>query len=235
MQKATLVHFRWPLTLIILALIALAAFVFLLRALHPPALNSEQLTTRFVSDIPHVESTGSGNLEVATAEIVETFSRSDERYTGWGWIYLGQTTTEIKAPVTYRYHLRLAENWKLQTSGATCLVRAPALRPSLPPAIHTDRLEKKAESGWGLFNKEEELDALERSMQPTLEAMAGDPRHLALAREAARKTVGEFVKNFLLREDQWREDRFHTIKVTFADEALEAAPSAAPSVERIAP
>jgi hypothetical protein len=39
-----------------------------------------------------------------------------------------------------------------------------------------------------------------------------------LVREEGRKTVAEFVRDWLLREDQWRTDRFHTIKVIFADE-----------------
>ena len=42
---------------------------------------------------------------------------------------------------------------------------------------------------------------------------------MALVREEARKTVAGFVKNWLLKEDQWREDRFHSVIVRFSDES----------------
>jgi len=44
---------------------------------------------------------------------------------------------------------------------------------------------------------------------------------MALVREEARKTVAGFVKNWLLKEDQWREDRFHSVIVRFSDEPEE--------------
>jgi len=189
------------------------------------------LTQKFISEIPEIHSTGGGNLEVATATATETFQRSDEKYAGWGWIYLGETVSEIRLPVTYRYHLQLSDPWKLQVSGPTCIVLAPRIRPSLPPAIHTDRMEKKSASGWARFDKQEQLDALERSMTPTLEQWVSDSRHINLAREESRKTVAEFVKTFLLREDQWRTDRFHSIKVVFEDEPSSSVHTLAPSIE----
>jgi len=114
--------------------------------------------------------------------------------------------------------VRLADPWRLDVSGQTCIVLAPGIRPSLPPAIHTDKLEKNSDAGWGRFNAREQMAELEKSITPTLSGYASDPKHLALVREQCRQTVAEFVKTWLLKEDQWRTDRFHTIKVIFSDE-----------------
>jgi hypothetical protein len=122
-------------------------------------------------------------------------------------------------PVSFRYHLRLSESWRLAARDQTCLVLAPQIRPSLPPAIHTAEMERRAESGWARFDKNDQLDALERSMTPSLEQRAGDAAHLQLVREASRQSVAGFVKKWLMREGQWRSDRFTSIVVLFPDEA----------------
>lgn len=142
-------------------------------------------------------------------------------------IYLGKTVSEISVPVTYRYHLVLRDPWRLEVSGSTCIVHAPAMRPSLPPAIHTDQMQKRSEAGWARFDAREQMAELERSLTPRLTRTAGDPRRLALVRDECRKTVAEFVRDWLLREDHWRHDRFTAIRVVFADER-EPKPELAP-------
>lgn len=253
-SSPTWAAFRWPLVIIALAFFILIGFVISLKttkdvydetldrvggridraakAAVDIAAKFQQgtITETFTADIPRVSSTGMGNLELATAETVETFERSDIKTIAWDLFYIGTTTTEIKAPVTYRYHLRLADPWKLDVSGQTCLVTAPVIRPSLPPAIHTDRMEKKSDRGWARFNTGEQMAELEQSITPTLIRYARDPRHMNLAREEARKTVAEFVKAWLLKEDHWRTDRFHTIKVVFADESPETLAGAGPTI-----
>jgi hypothetical protein len=192
---------------------------------------SGNITRAFVAAIPEISTTGTGNLELATSEQVETFRAEDEKSILWDKLYLGKTVSEIRVPVTYRYHLRLADPWRLDVSGQTCFVVAPLIRPSLPPAIHTDRLEKKAEAGWGRFNAVEQMMELEKSVTPTLSQYAVDERHLALVREQCRKTVAEFVKAWLLKEDHWRNDRFHTITVVFANETAPDPRQVAPTIE----
>jgi len=80
-------------------------------------------------------------------------------------------------------------------------------------------MEKHSEAGWARFNAREQMEALEKSLTPTLSQYAADPRRVSLAREAARRAVAEFVRDWLLKEDHWRTDRFRTIRVLFADEA----------------
>ncbi len=238
--QAVLVSYRWPLAVVALGLLGLSVYWLTLRQAARAAgeigelvagtadrledaardFLSADITETFVASIPEVTAGGSGNLELATLEMTETLTRSDERRIFWEAVSLGTTVSEIKVPVTYRYHLRLDDRWRLEVSGQTCVVYAPAIRPSLPPAIHTDGMEKRTQEDWLRFDAEEQLDELQRSITPRLAARAAGARHLALAREPSRRTVAEFVRSWLLREDQWRDDRFHAVKVIFADEEL---------------
>lgn len=184
----------------------------------------QRITETFTAALPTLARTPGGNLELATALATETLTRTDERTIAWDLLYLGKTVSEISVPVTYRYHLALRDPWKIEVVGHTCLVRAPAIRPSLPPAIHTDQMQKRSEAGWARFDAREQMAELERSLTPRLARHAGDPRRLALVREECRKTVAEFVREWLLREDHWRSDRFSAIQVVFADEPHDKFP-----------
>ncbi len=177
------------------------------------------ITHTFRESIPRITSTQGDVLELAVYRCDETFKRTDEKWAGWGWVYLGTTVAEIRVPVSFRYHLRLSDTWRLAARDQTCVVLAPPIRPSLPPAIHTAEMERRAESGWARFDKNEQLEVLQRSMTPTLEQRAGDTAHLQLVREACRQSVAGFVRKWLMREGQWRSDRFTSIVVLFPDEA----------------
>jgi len=250
-----LATYRWPLVIVALGLLALFAFLAFLwvtrRAYDETLARGGQagayaaqkaeaiaekflrgnITTTFVAAIPEISSAGAGYLELATSDQTEIFRAEDEKSVFWDQLYLGKTVSEIRVPTTYRYHLRLADPWHLDVSGQTCVVVAPAIRPSLPPAIHTDRMEKKSDEGWGRFNAREQMSELEKSITPTLSRYAADPKHIAFVREHCRLTVAEFVKTWLLREEQWRTDRFHAIKVIFADETNAAPERVEPTVQ----
>ena len=112
----------------------------------------------------------------------------------------------------------------MRVEDGLCRVEAPALRPSLPPAIHTDRIERRAEAGWLRFDAAEQLAALERSLTPRLAGLARDPRHLAFAREPARLAVARFVRAWLLGREAWGAGGVRAIAVTFADEGWPGRP-----------
>lgn len=177
-----------------------------------------RITHTFRTSIPEVAGTGGDVLEVAVSESEETFRREDSKSVLWDSLDLGTTVSEVRVPVTFRYHLRLSDPWKLASRDHVCLVLAPPIRPSLPPAIHTDGMEKSTRRGWARFNGEESLAALERSITPTLEERALAPARLALVRENSRRSVAAFVRAWLMKEDYWRTDRFTAIVVMFADE-----------------
>ena len=188
------------------------------------------ITTTFVSAIPRLVPDGGILLELAAFEATEILSRTDDRRIFFDMVPLGSTVTEIRVPVTYRYHLRLDEEWRLAIADGTCVVHAPSIRPTLPPAIHTDRMEKRSESGWLRFNEDEEMATLERSLTPTLVGRARDPEHLELVREQCRRRVADFVQSWLLHEDQWGPGRFSHVEVFFADEEGDEPSSLSPSV-----
>lgn len=177
-----------------------------------------RLTQTFRESIPQIHPTGGDVLELATTRSDETFTQADERWIGWDFVYLGTTVAEIRVPVTFRYHVRLSDPWRLAVRDQVCLVLAPRIRPSLPPAIHTDGIEKRAESGWARFDGGAQLAQLEQGLTKNLSLRAADTSHLALVREACRQSVANFVRNWLLKEDQWRQDRFRAIRVVFPDE-----------------
>lgn len=236
------ISWRWPMVIILLALLVFITILVFAKAFYrtvektgsaaasavstaaEAAMHAAEkfqkgtITTTFTAAIPSMSHTRGGILELASVNNTETFSRSDSKNTLWDWVYLGTTVTEIKVPVTYRYHLLLSDPWKLDVMGNVCIVYCPTFRPSLPPAIHTDRMEKRAERGWARLNANEQMAELEKTITPTLNKYASNALHMNLVREECRKTVAEFVRDWLLKEDQWRTDRFHTIKVIFADE-----------------
>jgi len=176
------------------------------------------ITNTFTESIPEVTSTHGDVLELATSRSDETFRREDSKSILWNTVFLGTTVSEIRVPVTFRYHVRLSDTWRLAARGNVCVVLAPRVRPSQPPAIYTDLMEKMTENGWARFNKDENLAELEKSITPTLETRAFEPSHLRLSREACRQSVAEFVKQWLMKKDRWRTDRFSEIVVVFPDE-----------------
>ncbi len=250
-----LATYRWPLVFVVLGLLALFAFLaslWVMKRTYDQTLAqggkageyaaqkaeaiaekflSGNITRTFVAAIPEISAAGAGNLELATSGQTEVFRAEDEKSVFWDKVYLGKTVSEIRVPVTYRYHLRLSDPWRLDVSGQTCIVVAPVIRPSLPPAIHTDKMEKKSDAGWGRFNAREQMTDLEKSITPTLTGYAADEKHLAFVREQCRKTVAEFVKTWLLKEDHWRSDRFHAIKVIFADETNAVPEQVVPAIQ----
>jgi hypothetical protein len=237
------VAFRWPLTIVLLGLMILAGFAwflwFLTRSVEKTGEKGAEvvrvaggaaakaaekfmkgtITQTFTAAIPTLSHTSGGSLELAAAHTTETFTRSNAKTVMWDWVYLGTTISEIKVPVTYRYHMRLADSWRLDVSGNTCLVYCPEMQATLPPAIDTEGMEKRSERGWARFNAGEQMTDLEKNITPTLNRYAMDRRHRELVKEECRKTVADFVRTWLLKEDQWRKDRFHTIKVIFPAEA----------------
>jgi hypothetical protein len=176
------------------------------------------VTYRFLSSLPEVESPRGGNLELAVARTVETIERTDERRAFWDLVPLGSTTVGVRVPVTWRYHVPLSGTWKVTVTGDLMTVDAPRLRPSQPPAIHTDRLERQARADWLRFDAAERLAEIERALTPILAMRAGDARHLALVREPARRTLAEFARAWLVGQHAWGGAEVRAIAVRFADE-----------------
>ena len=190
-----------------------------------------KITETFMESLPEVKDAGEGRLEVATMKNTKTFKRRNKLTLLWGTVSLGTTVTEIKVPATFRYHIRLSEPWKLEVRDQNCIVIAPTLRATTPVAIHTSEMQKRSDQGWARYNAKEQMIDLEKSITPRLNGYAQSKTHLNVVREHARKTVAEFVRQWLMKEDHWREDRFRTIHIIFADEAKAEDYPAKPTLE----
>ncbi len=242
--------FRWPLALIVVAGLIFLVYRETLRqgeavvtgtvdALARGAENISRnlltgnVTESFLAAIPKIQNSGGGKLEVATAEAVETFQRSDERRVLWDAFSLGTTVSEIQVPVTYRYHLRLEDPWRIEVSGPICTVYAPQIRATQPPAIHTERMRKRVQEDLLRFDGDDQMTILEKSITPRLRQMAQNPQHIDLVRDKARETVREFVRQWLRLEDQWGDDGIQVIQVVFPEETDPASAAAtAPDLPR---
>ena len=185
----------------------------------PRKLVRSEIEISFRESITKITSTNGDILEVATLETNETVTRYDMKTAFNEMVYLGTTVSEIRTPVVYRYHIKLTDSWQLSVQDNQCIVRAPAIRPSPPPAVRTDGMEKKSEAGWLRFNAAENLAALEKSLTPTLERRAGNKVHLDSIREAARKSVAEFVKKWLIKDQMATAGSVRSITVIFPDDA----------------
>lgn len=201
----------------------LAALAYLNRKPQPvtdPLLkfSNENITQRFTAALPEICPVL--NLELAVCKQVETFTQTEELRTLWGLVNLGTNVVQISVPVSYRFHIHVRDAWKLETVGNRVIVHAPNLQPALPPAIHTDELQRLEQRGWCRWSPTELMTDLERQITPTLIRYANDPRRLNLVRDTCRHSVAEFVKLWLEREGQWGEKGFTQIQVKFADEAV---------------
>lgn len=190
------------------------------------------ITMTFMASMPNVSRERGGLLELATATATETFQKKDNLTYDFRFFEqdMGTTKAWIQVPVTYRYHLRLSESWRLDVVSNMCVAYVPSIRPSLPPAIDTEKMIKSVVEPKTRFNGRELLDSLERSITPRLNEYAGDPQHIDAVREKCRLTVAEFVRAWLLREEHWREDRFTSVKVIFTDEIFKS-PDFQPTLE----
>lgn len=171
--------------------------------------------------VPVVFRTPGGLLEVGCVDFTEDFFKADSKT--WWVIYLGTTVSQIQVPVTYRYHIELLKDWTVDVRDNICTVNAPPITPSLPVAFDSSKMTKKTESGWARFNKDENLRSLEISITPELNKRAGSPQYIGQVREAARKTVAEFIQSWLLKDGVagWKNDSNHVVKVIFPGEPEE--------------
>jgi hypothetical protein len=240
-----LVSWRWPivaLAVIVLGAMGVREALRALRSTQRAAVEAVEgitdiaerfttgtITTTFTGAIPRLVPGGT-KLEIAAFEATEVFTRTDERRVAWDLVDLGTTIAEISVPATYRYHIRLDDPWTLSVREQTCIVHAPRIWPTQPPAIHTDRMEKRSEGSWFRFDEDEQMLELERSLTPLLIKRAADPDNIDLVRETCRRRVAEFVRNWLLLEDHWRSDRFRSVTVVFADEEDEGYSSLPPTL-----
>ena len=168
---------------------------------------------------PIVIHTKGGLLEVSKVTGTEQFQSSQD-HTIFG-IPIGNTVSWIRVPAVYRFHIELEPRWKVQLIDKTFVVVAPPVKPSLPVAIDTAKLEKQTAGIWSPFTGTALLDQLERSISANLEKKAISTAMILLQRDVARKTVREFVEKWLVTQEKWKASASYPILVYFADEPIQ--------------
>lgn len=208
------------------ALMATSLAVNLYFVLRKPANDYRRVAPSPPLDQIEVIRTKGGLLAVSTIKSPELFqATSDHQVLG---VPVGQTTSQIRVPAIYQYHLELAPEWKVTVRDKTFIVITPRVKPTLPVAVDTARLERYASGTWSLFTGAAELDRLQRSISDSLAAKAASPSYIRFQREAARATVTEFVGKWLLEQERWRPASQYRVKVFFADEPIESLGEAPP-------
>ena len=81
----------------------------------PVKFTTETITQRFTASLP--ELCPVLNLELGLCKQVETFIETSERRALWGIVNLGTSVAQITVPVSYRFHVRVRDAWKLETVG----------------------------------------------------------------------------------------------------------------------
>jgi len=195
-------------------------------------LNREEIEQKFIAGIPTIFRTPGGNLELASFKATETL-RSSSTAVFLEWKIPGTTTiVDLRVPVTYRYHVQVFDRWNINVDGNTCIIYAPELRPTLPPAIHTDEMDILTIEGPLAWDGDEEQAKLLKSLTPQLEANAANPKNIHLVREEARKTVAEFIRAWLLQRGDWGDRKIENIKVIFREEGNSKSEWVMPSIAR---
>ncbi len=180
---------------------------------------SERIEESFLAETQRIASTNGNILEVATHESIEEFRRESVA-TMMGWQLPGTGSNVVmRVPATYRFHIKLDGSWNLWTEGGTVIVVAPAVEATLPVAFDTSKMD--VSSAGGIFSplrNRSNMEVLHGRLTPKLEARAQSQDMKESVREVCRHSLGMFVKNWLLSEDQWKPEQFTEIKVMFPDE-----------------
>jgi hypothetical protein len=202
------------LSLALLVGVAANAALFVWQWHKPP----RTVTIVSASSSPVVMRTPGGVLEVSTVTAEERFD-STTTHTVLG-VPVGATVAQIRVPAVYRYHVPLARDWTFRLTGKALVAVAPPVRPSLPVAIDTAKLESFSSGVWSPITGASAVKALQRSITTTLSAKASTPDLMKLQRESARQTVTEFVRKWVVQQPQWDGKDVPTILVFFEDEPL---------------
>ena len=208
---------------------ALAVVVMKVASFEPWATRRGPVRSPMGDEIMVMRTPG-GLLEVSRINATEEFdTRFVHLLLG---VPVGETVPRIRVPAVYRYHIELAPEWRVLRSRDLFTVVAPPVKPSLPVAVDLSRIEKEASGTWVLlpFTATDAIDDLEREITAKLAKKAMLPAYVQLQREAARATVGEFVRKWLVTQAQWHTVPAPRIRVLFADEPVGSIDAVVPLV-----
>lgn len=160
-------------------------------------------------------------LQFATLRQRETFTRSEETTTGFGYIPLPEVIVEARAPVEYTFHLDLSAPWNFVLQDNIIHVFPPPVRfnkPSIDASDITYEVKK------GYLKTDDALENLKKSLSSLAVLKAKD--NIPLVRDTCRRQTALFVENWLAKS--FSDGRAFAVKVHFPGEPLPAGVSTNP-------
>lgn len=133
-------------------------------------------------------------LQFATLRQRETFTRSEETTTGFGYIPLPEVVVEARAPVEYTYHLDFNAPWNFVLKENVIHVFPPPIRFN-KPSIDASEIAYEVKKGY--LKTDEALENLKRSLTSLAVLKAKD--NIPLVRETCRRQTTLFVETWLSR------------------------------------
>jgi len=222
MENNRIASFAWPIAVVLIVGISAIAFLKTLDKGESIAgkFSSQQIKTTFAEHLAAVRATDGNILQVGVVESTEILRREDTMKLFGDLFEVGKTVTEIRVPAVYKFEINLDEKWdvnsQISAQNSVLLIIAPSIKPSLPVAFDSERMEKFVQEDLLRFNAAEQMQALEKEITPTLNRLAA--QKIDLVRDKARLAVAKFAQNWLLREQQWDAKKFSVIAVHFQDE-----------------
>lgn len=152
-------------------------------------------------------------LQFATLRQRETFTRSEESTTGFGYIPLPEVVVEARAPVDYTYHLDFNAPWNFVLQENVIHVFPPPIRFN-KPSIDASEITYEVKKGY--LKTDEALENLKKSLTSLTVLKAKD--NIPLVRETCRQQTSLFVENWLARS--FTDGGRFPVKVHFPGEPL---------------
>ena len=163
--------------------------------------------------------TPGGMLEVSTLIKNEDFGWSTEHSCPpVDCSFLGKTVSQLRIPAHYTYRVPLAAHWTLRFKGSYYELKVPAVEPKLPVALDLAKIERRTDKGLLAPNTTEHRESMLKHLGPEVDRRAGQQLNIEAQREAARTTVGEFARKWMLEQGVDLKRKDLPIKVFFADE-----------------
>ncbi|MBA3684534.1 MAG: hypothetical protein H0W72_04755 [Planctomycetes bacterium] len=155
--------------------------------------------------------------ELAVAELVENVeissTRSKEEF--WTGLSLGQSEAVVRAPVHFRYYVRISERFTVSATDEVVVITAPRVRLFHPPSVVTSGLQTTIADSWFSASGGQLRDAAIASLTSQATLVGNSPQTLDLARRAAAGAISRFASAWLLREGLGQ----RAVVVRFAEQA----------------
>jgi len=239
-RSAIRASWRWPITLMVIALSLLLALLYVFKSCRElpgdtlaragklvdragesarkvaAAFSRGTITTTFTSYATTLS--GGQCLQFASLSQTEVFTRKDESSLAFGWVPLPDLIVQASAPVTYTYYLDLNDRWDFRLEGGVIHVVAPLIQFN-KPAVDASRIVYEIKKDSLLRNSTAALSNLKESITSLSYLKARSNIHLV--RETGRNQVQTFVQHWLAKS--FSDGKAFAVEVEFRDEAKSLA------------